>query len=71
MVLVNGERNEAGENFLDFAQSYDITIINTYFRKREEHCISYKRGRNRLQIDHFMWKRVKDSKGIPGESVIN
>lgn len=31
-----GERNEAGEKFLDFGAAYELTIINTYFRKRGE-----------------------------------
>jgi hypothetical protein len=56
---------------------YIITwaIINTYFRKREEHYITYKSERSKSHIDYFMWKRdstkrVNYRKIIPGESVI-
>jgi len=76
---VNGEhgfweKNEAGEKILDLA-SYDIAIVNTYFRKREQYIIdnyiTYKSGRNISQIDYFMWKRdsikrYRDCKVIPG-----
>jgi hypothetical protein len=31
------ERNKIAEKVLDFASSYELTIINTYLRKREEH----------------------------------
>ena len=71
-----GERNEAGEKVLDYAASYGLAIMNTYFKKREEHYITYKSGGNRSQVDNFMWKRVsvkrvKDCDVIPGGSVIN
>jgi len=49
-----GERNETGEKVLDFPLSYEVAIINKYFRKREEHNITYKSGRNKSQIDYFM-----------------
>jgi len=57
---------------LNYAASNDIEIINMYFRKIEEYYITYKSGRNRSQIDYFMWKRdsikrVKNCKVIPGE----
>ncbi|XP_050524774.1 craniofacial development protein 2-like [Daktulosphaira vitifoliae] len=68
------ENNEAGERILDFAVSYDLAVVSTYFRKREEHYIIYKSGNNRSQIDYLMWKsesvkRVKNCKVILGESV--
>jgi len=36
-----GQRNEAGEKVLDFASLCELVIINTYFRKRGEHYITY------------------------------
>lgn len=30
------KENEAGEKVLDFASSYELAIISTYFRKREK-----------------------------------
>ncbi|KAL4142689.1 hypothetical protein QTP88_005099 [Uroleucon formosanum] len=44
-----GERNEVGEKVLDYAASYGLATMNTYFKKREEHYITYKSGGNRSQ----------------------
>ena len=70
-----GERNYMGERVLDFAQAYELAIVNTFYRKREEHYITFKSGENKSQIDCLMWrresiKRCKDCKVIPGESVV-
>jgi hypothetical protein len=46
-----GKRNKSGEIVLDFVSSYKLAIINTCFRKREKHYITYKSGRNGSQID--------------------
>jgi len=51
------ERNETGKIVLDFALSYDLAVVYTYFRKREEHYITYKSGDNKSQIDYLLWKR--------------
>ena len=45
------ENNEAGERILDFPSAYELAIVNTYFRKREEYYISSKSGGNKLQIE--------------------
>lgn len=37
-----GDKNEARNRILGFALSYDLTVINTYFRKKEKHYIIYK-----------------------------
>jgi hypothetical protein len=52
-----GEKNEAGKKALDYASAYELAIINSYSRTREEHYITYKSEINRSQIDYFMWKR--------------
>jgi len=57
------------------SSSYDLSVTNTYFRKREEHYITYKSGGNKSQINYFMWKReslkqIKDYKVISDESLI-
>jgi len=72
-----GEGNEAGERVLDFALFYDITVINTYLKEKEEYCITFKSGSNLSQIDYLMWKKerelssiFKDCKVILNEGVI-
>jgi len=43
-----GGGNEAEKRVLDFALSYDLAVINAYFRKSKEHYITYMSGGNRL-----------------------
>ena len=42
----NDFRNNFGEAILDFAVAYDLIVANTFFRKREEHLITFKSGPN-------------------------
>jgi len=39
-----GVRNSGGVSILDFAMAYDLLIVNSYFRKREEHLVTFKSG---------------------------
>ena len=48
-----GERNSGGVPILDFAVAYDISIVNSYFSKRDEHLITFKSRSARTQIDYF------------------
>ncbi|XP_051778751.1 craniofacial development protein 2-like [Erpetoichthys calabaricus] len=38
------ERNEEGQRMVDFAKRMDMAVVNTYFKKREEHRVTYKSG---------------------------
>ena len=38
-----GDRNAEGEEILQFAQSYDLGVVNTFFQKKMEHLITYTR----------------------------
>ena len=45
------ERNEEGQMIVDFAKRMEMAVVNTYFKKREEHRVTYKSGQkhtNRL-----------------------
>jgi len=46
--LGHGVRNSGGVSILDFAVAYDLSIANSYFRKREEHLIMFKSGSARM-----------------------
>ncbi|ESO12155.1 hypothetical protein HELRODRAFT_158620 [Helobdella robusta] len=68
-----GKRNEDGNRILEFAESHGFCLLNTYFRKRLEHLITYKSGPSATQIDFFAVKQphrrlFKNVKVIPGES---
>ena len=51
-----------------------MAIANTFFKKRDEHYISYKSGPNRTVIDYILIRRrdlksMKHVKIIPGEAI--
>lgn len=59
---------------LDFTKTYDLILMNTWFKKRDSHLISFKSGTNISQIDFILTRKVdrrccKDYKAIPGESI--
>ena len=47
-------RNSGGVSLLDFAVAYELSIVNSYFRKRDEHLVTFKSGSARMQIDYFL-----------------
>jgi len=65
-------RNNGGVSILDFVVVYELAIVNSYFRKRDEHLVTFKSGSTRTQIDYFLirvnsrrWYR--NCKVLPGE----
>lgn len=67
-----GKRNREGDTILDFATAHDLAIVNTYFKKKDEHLITFKSGNSKSQIDFFLvdrryLKQIKDCKVIPGD----
>ncbi|XP_063540093.1 craniofacial development protein 2-like [Cydia strobilella] len=67
-----GTVNSQGTTIMELATQFDLPIVNTYFKKREEHLVTYKSGGKHSQIDYFLCDRsflkyVKDCKVIPGE----
>ena len=66
-----GENNR-GVSVLDFAATYELQIVNSYFKKKEEHSVTFKSGNTRTQIDYFLMRAdnrrlCKDCKVIPSE----
>ncbi|VDO29016.1 unnamed protein product [Heligmosomoides polygyrus] len=69
-----GSRNADGELILEHAESQNLTIANTVFRKRDLHIISYNSGSSKSQIDFVLVKDrdrniVTDAKIVPYETV--
>jgi len=67
-----GVRNNGGVSILDFAVAYDLSIVNSYFRKREEHLVTFRSGSGRTQIDYFLMRAsskrwCRDCKVLPSE----
>ena len=52
-----GTRNKEESMVADFAKRMDLAIINTYFKKKDEHRVTYKNGAKSTQIDYVMCRR--------------
>ena len=71
-----GERNEEGDRVVEFANTFDLVIANTWFTKTRSHLITFKSGNSESQIDYILTNRrsLKDiinCKTIPGEAVVS
>ena len=59
---------------IDFATRMEMAVVNTYFKKREEHRVTYKNGGRSTQVDYIMCRRaylkeIGDCKVIAGDNV--
>ena len=52
-----GTRNREGSMVVDFAKKMDLAIVNTYFKKKDEHRVTYKSGGKSTQVDYVMCRR--------------
>ena len=57
---------------MDFTVAYELSIVNSYFKKKEEHLVTFKSRNIRTQIDYFLTRvnsrrLCKDCKVIPSE----
>jgi len=62
-----GERNADGEIILEICQSRQLKILNTMFKKKDRHKITYKSGNKETQVDYILARkndkiRFKDCK---------
>ncbi|VDP29299.1 unnamed protein product [Heligmosomoides polygyrus] len=72
VIIVADDLN--GHRILEYAESHNLTIVNTVFRKRDSHLISFYSGNTRTQIDFVLVKDrdrslVTDAKVVPYETV--
>ena len=71
-----GERNEEGDRVVEFANTFDLVIANTWLTKTRNQLITFKSGNSESQIDYILTNRrsLKDiinCKTIPGEAVVS
>ena len=52
-----GTRNKEGSMVVDFGKRMDLAIVNTYFKKKDEHRVTYKSGGKSTQVDYLMCRR--------------
>ena len=50
-------RNKEESMVVDFAKRMDLAIVNTYFKKKDEHKVTYKSGGKSTQVDYVMCRR--------------
>ena len=50
-------RNKEESIVVDFAKRMDLAIVNTYFKKKDEHRVTYKSGGKSTQVDYVMFRR--------------
>ena len=70
-----GRRNAEGQMVVDFAKRMRLAVVNTYFKKKDEHRVTYKSGGRDTQIDYILCRRdnlkdIGDCKVVAGESVV-
>ena len=68
------DRNTEGQLVVDFAKRMEMALVNTYFKKKMEHRITYKSGERSTQVDYILCSRgnlkeIHDCKVAAGESI--
>ncbi|XP_063381235.1 craniofacial development protein 2-like [Cydia fagiglandana] len=69
-----GVRNLDGDRIIQFATICNLAIVNTYFKKKDAHLITYSSGGHSTQVDYVLARKrqlesYRDSKVIPGEAL--
>jgi len=67
-----GERNAGGVSMLDFEVAFDLLVANSFFKKKEDHLVTFTSSSCKTQIDYFLTRKedrrsCKDWKVIPSE----
>ena len=52
-----GTRNKEGSIVVDFGKRINLAIVNTYFKKKDEHRVTYKSGGKSTLVDYVMCRR--------------
>ena len=52
-----GTRNKEESVVVEFPKRMDLAIVNTFFKKKDEHRVTYKSGEKSTQVDYVMCRR--------------
>ena len=52
-----GTSNKEGSMVVDFGKTMDLAIVNTYFKKKDEHRVTYKSGGKSNQVNYVICRR--------------
>ncbi|KAI5607674.1 hypothetical protein C0J50_9936, partial [Silurus asotus] len=66
--------NVKGQMVVDFAKRMEMAVVNTYFKKKEDQRVTYKRGERFTQVHYVLCRRcnlkeIGDCKVLAGDSV--
>ncbi|EYB95146.1 hypothetical protein Y032_0163g3482 [Ancylostoma ceylanicum] len=69
-----GTRNEERKMLLSYAEAADLAVVNTFFKKKDEHLVTYRNGGVATQIDYMLMRRkelknIIDAKVIPSDGI--
>ena len=53
----SGTRNKEGSMAVDFGKRMDLANVNTFFKIKDEHRVTYKSGGKNTQVDYVMCRR--------------
>ena len=67
----SGTRHKEGSMVVDFGKRMDLTIVNTYFKKKDGHKVTYKSGRKSTQVDYVMCRRRNLKKMCDSKVILN
>ena len=56
---------------VDFGKRMDLAIVNTYFKKKDEHRVIYNSGGKSTQIDYVMCRRRNLKEMCDCEVIVN
>ena len=66
-----GIKNKEESMIVDFGKRMDLAIVNTYFKKKDEHRVMYKSGGKSAQVDYVMCRRRNLKKICDCKVIIN
>ena len=66
-----GTKNKEGSMVVDFGKRMDLAIVNIYFKKKDEHRVTYKSGGKSTQIDYVMCRRRNLKKMCKCKVILN
>ena len=64
-------RNTEGPMVVNFAKRMNLAIVNTYFKKKEEHRVTYKSGEKSSQVNYVMCRRKNLKKMCNCKVIVN
>ncbi|KAD6796401.1 hypothetical protein E3N88_07297 [Mikania micrantha] len=60
-ISIFWSRNDSGASLLHFAMAHDLGIVNSFFKKKDSHLITFSSGGRDTQIDYLLIRRRERS----------